>query len=42
MVICSALAVGGLALAQTSQSLTESQEEKLEQDFTDPLTTLPS
>ena len=35
------LAVGGLARAQTAPTLTETEQEKLEQDFTDPLTTLP-
>jgi hypothetical protein len=36
-----AAAIGSIAHAQTSQKLTEAEELKLEQDFTDPLTTLP-
>ncbi|HEY2108220.1 MAG TPA: hypothetical protein VGH29_20645, partial [Candidatus Binataceae bacterium] len=35
------IAVAGLARAQTAPTSAKSQEEKLEQDFTDPLSTLP-
>lgn len=33
--------VAGLVQAQTAPTSSQSEEEKLEQDFTDPLTTLP-
>ncbi|HYK65869.1 MAG TPA: hypothetical protein VEY94_13055 [Patescibacteria group bacterium] len=39
--ICIALTIGGLARAQSASTVTLSEEQKLEQDFTDPLTTLP-
>src|SRR5215469_12745978 len=39
--ICIALTIGGLARAQSASTVTLSEQEKLEQDFTDPLTTLP-
>jgi hypothetical protein len=35
------VAVAGIARAQTATTSIESEEERLEQDFTDPLTTLP-
>ncbi len=41
LILWMTVAVGGLARAQTASTLTLSEEEKLEQDFTDPLTTLP-
>ena len=41
LVFCVVLALGGLACPQGASTLTLSEEEKLEQDFTDPLTTLP-
>lgn len=34
-------AVAAFAQAQTAPAAAQSQEERLEQDFTDPLTTLP-
>ena len=42
VILLRALTIAGIAEAQTSQTTTDlQQEEKLEREFTDPLTTLP-
>jgi hypothetical protein len=39
--LCITITIAGLVQAQTAPTSSQSEEEKLEQDFTDPLTTLP-